>query len=260
MGGRKIKLWSVLACFLALAYTLWPVARWLRAERENGALVDTLEARMAAMGEGEREVQRNLAKWYNYNLEQGTPGLSWTYGGILNFGNGMMALLEVPELDLRLPIFHGPEGAVGHDPESSLPIGGRGNHTVLTLSERYRWAEGQLLYIDCLETRLAYRVESVQVMPGGWSTARPTEAGQDLLTLVYDRGSTRTLIRCLRCSELNVRETERAMPLRSAALAWLAPFLLIFPALWRERRYAAGVQNTRICGFNRKKCGKVRLS
>jgi hypothetical protein len=133
-----------------------------------------------------------------------------------------MAVLEVPELGLKLPVSHGQGGVVGHDRDTALPIGGRGRHTVLFLRRGYNWAEGMLLSVECVGLRLTYRVESLQVMPRPWPVERPVEAGQDLLTLVYDRPNTRTIIRCVRCQVLTVREKQ---PL--CAAGWAAAALIL---------------------------------
>lgn len=252
-----IKICTALAFLLALGAVLWTVQGWYRDRQERELQAAALESAVAMLGEGERIHQRNLAKWYNYHLEQGTTGLRAFYDSILNLGNGMMGVLEVPELGLRLPISHSGGSVVCHDPETPLPIGGRGRHTVLNLSDFHFWAEGQLVYIDCMGQRLTYRVESVQVMGAGWSAERPTEAGQDLLTLVYDRKDTRTLIRCVRSEELVLREGE-GRNYQWSVLSVL-PILLVFPALRRGKWLPPGKQNPRKGGFCRKKSVKTML-
>lgn len=225
--GRK--LCAALAVTLALAGVLGTVWGWYSRQRELRCQVKSLEDRVAALEPAQWEKQWNLAKWYNYNLEQGTPALGSFYPGILDMGDGAMALLEVPQLGQRLVIRHGARGPVGHDPDTPFPIGGRGNHTVLQLSRGYGWTEGMTVYIDCLGRRQSYRVESIQVMPESWSTERPTEAGGDYLTLVYDQGNTRTIIRCVRSQALSVLETPSSRNVRWLVLA--LPWLPVAAAL-----------------------------
>lgn len=201
MGKAGKKLCLILAIILAMGLAVRQIRKEQARMRELNRQAEKLESAMEALGPGEAERERNLAKWYNYNLELGTSGLEEIYDGILNFGQGGMAVLEVPEWELKLAVYHGTGGIVTHDRSTPLPLGGRGKHTVLVLSEPLPWTEGMGLYIACMDQRLIYRVESVQVMVGRWSPERPTEAGQDLLTFVYDRGDTRTLVRCVRSSE-----------------------------------------------------------
>ena len=51
--------------------------------------------------------------------------------------SGIMGQLEIPELDICLPIYHSTDGStlekgVGHLLGSSFPVGGKGTHAVLT--------------------------------------------------------------------------------------------------------------------------------
>lgn len=226
--------------------------------REIIRKAEELESEMASLGREEAELQRNLAKWYNYNLELGTPGLEPFYETILNFGQGRMAVLALPDWEWKVPIYHGSGGLVWHDPSTPLPMGGRGNHTVLWISESFPWTEGMSLYIDCLGQQLIYRVESVQVMGAGWSPERPTEGVRELLTLVYDRANTRTLVRCVRCSELVFREGKTGGFDGIVIPAILMPGLL-FCLLCLGRRYLSGVQRSQKRGFFHKNRGKTKL-
>ena len=52
-------------------------------------------------------------------------------------GTGIMGYVEIPDLDIKLPIYHGTEDAVlqiaiGHVEGSSFPIGGSGTHAVIS--------------------------------------------------------------------------------------------------------------------------------
>lgn len=255
MRRNRIKIWTVLAFFLALAASVCPVAMRIAGEREAARQAAALEEKVDALGTEDREMQRNLAKWYNLQLQQGATDHQEAYGNILNFGDGAMGLLEVPELKLKLVIRHGAEGAVGHDPATSFPIGGRGNHTVLTLTEDYPWAAGMAVYIVCLGERLSYRVEGVQVMPAHWPADRPTDGGQDLLTLICNQGKTRTIIRCVRSQDLTVRQTALP-PLPALWMAVSVPAMAVLPALILSVR---GEQRAGNCGNRRKNRRKTKL-
>lgn len=252
--GRKIILWTVFTFCIALVLTVWPVAHRLTEAREDARQVEIIQGRVASLGEGQLAKYRDLAKWYNHQLELGGKGLRGAYNRILDLGEGSMGVLEVPESGLRLAISHGYTGEVGHDPESPLPIGGRGNHTVLILTESYFWRTGQAVYIDILGKRLCYRVESVQVMPLGWSTEQPCDGAQDLLTLVHDRGNTRTIIRCVRCADLTVRQQDERNPGRLIPAA-----ILLLGAFGWGRKFAKCEQMPRICGFYRENPEKSNL-
>lgn len=250
-GGR---IFVALVCVLVLGSGLWLARKWQIRRGEMTARAEAVLQNAEALGPEGREKYRNLAKWYNYNLERGTPGLWSYYPEILDLGKGAMAVLEVPEWDLLLPVFHGAAVPVGHDPATPLPLGGRGNHTVLTISNWFPWREGQRLYIDCLGQKLCYRVESVRVLSPGWSTDRPTEGGQELLTLVFDHENSRTIIRCIRSTELELREEPRREYFR--ATLTVGPGVLIFLLLiYGVRKIWKNVR--RNWGISPKKWGKV---
>ena len=60
------------------------------------------------------------------------------YNDILNVnGDGVMAYIEIPAIDINLPISHGTEAKtlenyVGHVVGSSLPVGGESTHAVIS--------------------------------------------------------------------------------------------------------------------------------
>jgi sortase (surface protein transpeptidase) len=249
---KMLKICTLLAFLLALVAVVWTVRRWYRDRAENARQVAAVEVAVSTLGEKAWNHHRNLAKWYNYHLERGTPGLWSTYEDILDLGEGRMAVLEVPELGLKLPVSHGQGGIVGHDRDTALPIGGRGRHTVLFLRWGYNWEEGMQISVVCLGRRLTYRVESVQVMPQPWSLERPAGAGQDLLTLVYDRAGTRTLVRCVRCQTLAVRE-KQPLPAAGWTVAVLILGLMLSAGLrqWSsERKHLP--ENCRFMGRKRR--------
>lgn len=194
MGRRELTFWSVLAFFwalLAVGASLW-VGVGQRLEERR--ILAALELRMETMGERSIEKQLKIAKWYNWSLEQGHYVPEWDYESILNLGDGRMGLLSLPELEREMPITHGIGGKVGHDPASQLPIGGREDRTVLYLEESVPWREGMAVKTVLPGAEQTWVVESIQVMPAGWPVDHP--AGRALLTLVIDRGATRTIVRC----------------------------------------------------------------
>ena len=226
-----------------------PKREWLR-EAEK------LEASVTALDEEALAHQRNLAKWYNYSLERGAEGLEDAYETILDFGGGKMAVLGIPEWELRIPVYHGGEKTVNHDPATPMPIGGRGDHPVLHLQESFPWEEGIYLYIDCLGQRLNYRVVSVQPEKVGMPPDVPE--GEELLTLVFDREGTRTQVHCRRSGELVIRQEVSGANFPRAAPASALP-LLILVWIWRGKWTAKAVRNGRIYGFCRKNRGKTKL-
>ena len=253
------KIIKTLCLLLAVLLPLgWKQQKELRREEKLRELIRQAEAVESVVASLEPEQiahERNLARWYNHNLEQGTKGLEEAYKTILNFGGGRMGVLGIPEWELRMAVYHGSGGAVNHDPATALPLGGRGQQTLLHLNQSFPWTEGMRLYIDCLGQRLTYRVESVRVA----EETEPWEGGENLLTLVYDRGETRTLIRCVPCGELVLRQGEKGARFPWAAPAAALP-LLILLWIWRGKRPAKILHKRKNWGFYRKNREETKLS
>ena len=258
--GKIIKtLCLALAVLMALG---WKQQNEIRKEemlREMNRQADAVESAVAALSAEDINHQRNLARWYNYNLELGAAGLEGAYETILNFGRGRMAVLGVPEWELRMAIYHGSGGAVYHDPATPLPLGGRGDHTILYLTQPFPWAEGMSLYIDCLGRQFTYRVESIQEVDALRSPEGHQDEGKNMLTLVFDRENTRTLIRCTRCGELVLRQGEDGAAGHFGAWRLLVP-LLALGWIWRGKRSAKYARKGGFFGFCRKNRGKTKLS
>lgn len=109
-------------------------------------------------------LQRKLARWYNVNLISDTPeeGFEQAYSGILWHEGGIMGYIEIPSLELILPILHeGGSGGFIHDARSAFPIGGRGNHTVLTCDALLALGEGEEIRIWILGESRSYIVGQV---------------------------------------------------------------------------------------------------
>ena len=122
-------------------------------------------------------LQWNLARWYNLNLhaEKPDPGFRETYRDIVAMDGDVMGYAEFPAREMILPICH--DGAVRglvHSAQSDFPVGGIGNHTVLTCWEPLRLQQGEEIVICILGEQLHYR---------------RGERSQDIVTLVCGNAS-----------------------------------------------------------------------
>ena len=145
---------------------------------------------------------------YNENLSkrvvQVVTGLenekSEEYENLLNMNDeGMMGYIEIPKLSIKVPIYHYStddvlEKGIGHVHGSSLPIGGEGNHSVLTghrglpSSKLFTYLDemklGDKFYIHILGKDLAYEINDIQVVLPAKTDSLVLEKGKDLVTLV----------------------------------------------------------------------------
>lgn len=175
----------------------------------------------------EKEVfdrQWQAAEAYNKSLPERenpyalTPEQEQQYWSMLDLtGNGIMAYVEIPSVDVVLPIAHGTEDStlkqyVGHLEWSSLPVGGESTHSVISghrglpSSELFtnidHLAVGDRFYIHVLGQSLEYQVCNIAVVePQDQRLLRIVE-GKDLVTLVtctpYGINSHRLLVQGIR--------------------------------------------------------------
>lgn len=145
-------------------------------------------------------------------------GTTYDYETLLNMDDsGVMAYLEVPKIQIYLPIYHGTSNsvlqtAVGHLEGSSLPVGGESTHVVLSghtglrtarlFSDLTELSEGDYFFIHVLGETLAYCVDQILVVEPDDVSALQIEDGMDYVTLVtctpYGINSHRLLVRGVR--------------------------------------------------------------
>ena len=129
-------------------------------------------------------------------------------------GLGIMGYIEIPEIDVSLPVYHGTEEsvlqiAVGHLDWSSLPVGGESTHCVLSGHRGLPSAKlftnldqlevGDTFTITVLDRVLTYEVDNISiVLPTETDNLKVTE-GKDYVTLMtctpYGINTHRLLVR-----------------------------------------------------------------
>ena len=141
--------------------------------------------------------------------------LTHPYDTLLNpFDNLIMGYLEIPVIDVNLPIYHGCgsaslEKGIGHLEGTSLPIGGTGTHTVLSghrglpgrqlLTDLDQVRIGNQFYIHVLNEVLAYEVVQILTVLPDETDSLAIDEDKDLATLVtctpYSVNTHRLLVR-----------------------------------------------------------------
>lgn len=137
------------------------------------------------------------------------------YNDLLNIaGNGIMGYVEIPSIDVELPIYHGTseevlEVAIGHIEGSSLPVGGLGTHCVISghrglpssrlFTDIDQLAEGDTFTLQVLDETLTYEVDQIRTVEPDDVSLLEIEADKDLCTLVtctpYGVNTHRLLVR-----------------------------------------------------------------
>ena len=206
---------------LGLALLLYPpLSSWWNAARQAQSILDYSDS-VARLKAEEQQRLRGAAEEFNRTLlDRVSPyalpeELAGEYPHMLLTGDGdVMCYLEIPALDLTLPVCHGVDSgtlqkSVGHLEWSSLPVGGEGTHCVLSghrglpsselLTNIDRLERGDLFRLHVLGETLTYRVDQVAVVEPGDFSLLGIEEGEDLVTLLtctpYGINSHRLLVR-----------------------------------------------------------------
>lgn len=199
--------------FLAVGYGVlnYPVFGTLYNQMRGEKVLDSYNEAVQTMDEGKRKQYWKEAEEYNEMLVKENPQLSdafsqeekradSAYNHVLNMEeSGVMGALEIPKISLYLPIYHGTsaevlEKGVGHLEGSSLPIGGKDTHAVLTghrglpsaelFSNLDQLERNDEFYIHILGKTLAYKVFNVETVKPEETGHLTIAKGQDRVTLV----------------------------------------------------------------------------
>lgn len=201
---------------VGLLVMLYPVLSNLYNQLTGSFAIQEFNETIEERTEKELEEQRQMAMIYNeYLLSDGSvKECPYEYEDILDFSNGMMGYMDIPVIDVYLPIYHGVtedvlSKGVGHMAKTAFPIGGEGNHSVLTghtgspsahlFTDLDKMEMGDRFYVHIMDDTLAYEVDQILVvLPEKVDDIMP-EAGMDFCTLVtctpYGINSHRLLVR-----------------------------------------------------------------
>ena len=214
------------------------------------------------MGYAEQVAQMSAAEYakfiseaeeYNAKLAENgnewhmTQGQKKVYESRLTFDStGVMGYIDIPKISTKLPIYHGTSDAVlqtsiGHLAESSLPVGGKGSHCVLSghrglpsaklFSDLDKMVQGDTFTLSVMNETYTYEVDQIRVVEPTDLRELTIRPGMDLCTLVtctpYGVNSHRLLVRGHRVKNVNgdakvVADALQIQPVH------VAPFIMIF--------------------------------
>ena len=121
------------------------------------------------------------------------------YRSLLDSGGGVMGTIRIPKISVRLPIYHGTSesalaSGAGHLYGSSLPVGGKSTHAVLTghrgLVEAAMFTRldemrvGDYFYIEVMGRTLGYQVNRITVIEPNDTSQLIIVPGEDRVTLM----------------------------------------------------------------------------
>lgn len=224
MKRKLSNLAIILIGIFSLALLVYPhLEHWLSTHNQSYVVRDYEKS---LDGRTQREIEDQFAKADAYNQSLGErPVLdpfsqeamanSEAYNQLLAVDDsGMMGHIKIPKIQVDLPIYHGTsetvlKNGVGHMKRTALPIGGLGNHSVLTghtgLSNAKMFTDlieldiGDEFYIYVLDRVLAYRVVRLDTVLPHETELLKSDKHADYTTLVtctpYGINSHRLLVR-----------------------------------------------------------------
>lgn len=129
-----------------------------------------------------------------------SSGVDPVYMNTLNIaGDEMMGSVEIPKINIKIPIYHTTEEDVlnkgaGHLEGSSLPVGGANTHAVISahrglpsaslFTDLDQMKVGDHFLLHVLDETLCYEVDKISVVKPEDTSALAVEDGQDLVTLL----------------------------------------------------------------------------
>lgn len=199
----------------------------------NESRIEEYNTVVNSMSEAQTEEIYKTAEKYNeavaqsyYNSKNTTAykEILSQYNDILDMGDGLIGYIEIPSINVKLPIYHGESEEVlksgaAHIEQTSFPIGGNDTHACISAHSGYPTArlfddidelkEGDSIYIKILGKQLMYKVSNIDIVtPNEAAGKLDVVQGKDILTLItcypYGINSHRLLVNAERVQDEDV--------------------------------------------------------
>lgn len=211
----------ILIFLVGLGFISYPTVSNLWNQAHQSRAIATYSKQVEKLDDSENKKMLKAARKYNKSLLKKSDHWKLSkkekkkYESLLDVsGTGIMGYIEIPKIDCSLPIYHGTdEGAlqiaIGHLEGSSLPVGGKSTHCVLSghrglpsarlFTDLDQMEEGDIFILNILGRKLAYEVDQIRVVLPEEMSDLEIEEGKDLCTLVtctpYGINTHRLLVR-----------------------------------------------------------------
>lgn len=243
---------AVLTFFMGILILLYPSTATRINRMRQTQVVDGYISRVMSLSEAEKQRLWVEAEYYNRKLKNNGAVMTEPFDAeeerltneeymrCLNAEeNGMMSYLDIPSIKVHLPVYHTTSSeilakAVGHVRGSSLPVGGKDTHCVLSA---HTGVAGNRLFTDLTEVNvgdtfsittfdktLVYRVYQIEtVLPENTHSLMIRE-GKDLCTLItctpYGINTHRLLVHGIRIEKSDAAKRKPDMTDKRKILFW----------------------------------------
>lgn len=221
-GDNLITTVLVIVLVAGLSLVLYPsIANWWNSFHQTQVISDYVSTVSKLDGKQCEKILEDAHK-YNSKLvkQEGynpflTSERKKEYESLLNFNDdGIMGYIEIPLIQCQLPIYHGTadevlQFAAGHIEWSSLPVGGKSTHTVISghrglpsarlFTDIDRLIVGDVFSLKILNETLCYEVDQIKIVLPEETEDLQIEKGKDYCTLItctpYGVNTHRLLVR-----------------------------------------------------------------
>lgn len=176
------------------------------------------------------------------------------YNNLININNtGMMGYISINKIKALIPIYHGTGKevlniGVGHLEGSSLPVGGKSTHSVLSahrglpssklFTDLNKLEIGDIFEITILDRKFTYQVDEINVVEPNDITKLKIKKNQDYVTLMtctpYGLNTHRLLVRGVRIENIldkKIYVTTEAFKINSLIVSSIVAFPIILVLL-----------------------------
>ena len=286
MKKKMFTICTVLLFLVALCLTLYPLISNYVNQKYASQIHTAYQEVMEQVDDAALLRAKELAFAYNRSIvpgastedaysQEGLKAASQNYDSQLNVaGNGIMGYVEIPKISVNLPIYHGTENdslerGIGHLLGSSLPVGGKSTHSILSghsgmasqkmFTDLEQLTAGDVFYLHVLDETLAYQVVEINTVLPYDTSLLGIAPGEDLCTLVtctpYGVNTHRLLVRGSRIpyeeaaalAEENIEQAPRSsweqkylQGILWGVIATLALGLVIFSGVHIYRKFGKG--------------------
>ena len=209
---KIVKVFRGVGYLIAFSLILYPVVSNYVNQLHSTTIATDYEQEVSHLSENLENEMIEQAREYNKSLigissfidpfsdTEGIQTEDDVYNNLLKIDDtGMMGYIDIPKLDIVLPVYHGIsekvlQSGVGHLPNTSLPVGGESSHAVLSghrglanakiFTDLNKMEVGDVFYIKVLHHTFAYQVDQILTVLPSETDALQIEKGKDYVTLV----------------------------------------------------------------------------
>ena len=209
MKIKKSKILIIVVFVLGLTILLYPVVSMLISSIFQTKVINNYNYSVEQMEKDKMDKEFQKAQEYNDKIKSVTEIIKdpftdknstvpSDYKEILDV-NGVIGYIEIPKININVPIYHGSTDdilamGIGHLETTGFPIGGLGNHSVLSghrglptakmFTDLDKMEVGDNFFIHVLDQTLEYKVDQIKVIdPSDTSNLMPVP-DKDYVTLL----------------------------------------------------------------------------